>query len=151
MILKNLRQQKNWSQEQLAQLSGLSLRTIQRIEGGNKASLESLKSLAAVFQIEVSVLEQEIIVIDKSSDRWKQNPLLVRFWFLGSNLIKHRKRDVLVLELISLGSATIFFLLGFFYAEPADAGFIQTLGVIALYSAYGMTITSRLGDKYSIW
>ncbi len=46
-------------------MSGLSLRTIQRIESGNKASLESLKSLAAVFEIDISTLEQEIMTIDK--------------------------------------------------------------------------------------
>ena len=53
MVIKKLREQKQWSQEQLATLSGLSIRTIQRIESGNRASLESLKSLAAVFEIRV--------------------------------------------------------------------------------------------------
>ena len=50
--LKKLRLEHNWSQEQLAELSGLNIRTIQRIENGEKASLESLKSLAAVFEID---------------------------------------------------------------------------------------------------
>jgi transcriptional regulator with XRE-family HTH domain len=59
MIVRKLRLQKGWSQDQLAQLSGLSLRTIQRIERGQKAGLESLKSLAAVFEVQVIDLEQE--------------------------------------------------------------------------------------------
>jgi len=36
MVMKELRKDRNWSQEQLAELSGLSLRTIQRIESGNR-------------------------------------------------------------------------------------------------------------------
>jgi len=59
MIVKKLRLKKCWSQEQLSQFSGLSVRTIQRIEQGQKASLESLKSLAAVFQINLDDLQQE--------------------------------------------------------------------------------------------
>jgi len=43
MIVRKLRLQRSWSQEYLADLSGLSTRTIQRIERGQKASPESLK------------------------------------------------------------------------------------------------------------
>ena len=59
MIVKKLRLQKSWSQEQLSQFSGLSVRTIQRVERGHQASVESLKSLAAVFQININELQQE--------------------------------------------------------------------------------------------
>ena len=59
MIVRKLRLQRAWSQDQLAQFSGLNTRTIQRIERGQKASLESLKSLAAVFEIDVDELIQE--------------------------------------------------------------------------------------------
>ncbi|MCU7371162.1 helix-turn-helix transcriptional regulator [Paucibacter sp. O1-1] len=58
MIVKRLREKRNWSQEQLATLSGLSTRTIQRIESGNKASIESLKALASVFEIDISKLQE---------------------------------------------------------------------------------------------
>lgn len=59
MIVRKLRLQRSWSQEQLSQFSGLSIRTIQRIERGEKAGLESLKSLAAVFEIQVNELQRE--------------------------------------------------------------------------------------------
>ncbi len=59
MIIRKLRLERGWSQEQLAELSGLSVRTIQRIERGQKPSLETLKSLAAVFDLEVSELTTE--------------------------------------------------------------------------------------------
>lgn len=49
--LKELRSARQWSQEQLSQLSGLNLRTIQRLESGAKVSTESLRALAAVFEV----------------------------------------------------------------------------------------------------
>ena len=59
MLIQKLRLQKGWSQEQLAELSGLSVRTIQRIEQGHKASAETLKSLASVFETDFSSLQAE--------------------------------------------------------------------------------------------
>lgn len=61
MLIKKLRLQRSWSQEQLAQMSGLSVRTIQRIEKGKQAGFESLKSLAAVFEIDVSELTEHYL------------------------------------------------------------------------------------------
>ena len=49
-ILK-LRSIKCWSQEELASASGLSVRTIQRVEKSGTASLETTKALAAVFDV----------------------------------------------------------------------------------------------------
>ena len=58
MLIQKLRLQRGWSQEQLAELSGLSVRTIQRLERGQAASVESLKSLGAVFEIDFSKLRE---------------------------------------------------------------------------------------------
>jgi len=68
--IKKLRIERHWSQEQLAEMSGLSIRTIQRIESGENAGLESLKSLAAVFEIEIvdSKKEEEINQIHKEEE-----------------------------------------------------------------------------------
>lgn len=59
MTVQKLRLEKGWSQEHLAQVSGLSVRTVQRIERGQKAGPESLKCLAAVFELDVASLAQE--------------------------------------------------------------------------------------------
>ena len=59
MNVRKLRLQRNWSQEQLALLSGLSIRTIQRIERGQAPGLESAKALAAVFDVHVDTLPME--------------------------------------------------------------------------------------------
>ncbi len=59
MSVQKLRLKLGWSQQQLAEASGLSVRTIQRIEAGYPASTESLKSLAAVFEVDFSTLNPE--------------------------------------------------------------------------------------------
>ena len=46
-----------WTQEQLATVSGLSHRTIQRVEKDYSGSLETIKALAATFEIDVSDLD----------------------------------------------------------------------------------------------
>ena len=58
-LLKQLRLQKAWSQTQLAKVSGLSLRTIQRLEKSGTASLESVKAIAAVYEVDTSHLQQK--------------------------------------------------------------------------------------------
>jgi transcriptional regulator with XRE-family HTH domain len=59
MLVQKLRLQRGWSQQQLAELSGLNIRTIQRIEKGQEPSVESLKSLAAVFNLDFSTLKEQ--------------------------------------------------------------------------------------------
>lgn len=82
MIVKQLRLSRHLSQEQLARMSGLNVRTIQRIESGQNASLESLKCLAAVFEVDIATLNQENFMIDKKSDNWQDLPLWLKAWFV---------------------------------------------------------------------
>lgn len=58
-----------WSQEQLAELSGLSVRTVQRIENGDQPSLETLSALAAVFEVSVADLSGSNAPIDDALDQ----------------------------------------------------------------------------------
>ena len=62
MDLKNLRLEKGWSQEQLADISGVSVRTVQRLEKGEKPGIETLKALAAAFEISSSQLQEKFNV-----------------------------------------------------------------------------------------
>src|SRR4051812_35514067 len=50
------RQQKSWTQDELAVASGLNLRTIQRIEKDGVASIQSAKALAAALDLDVQDL-----------------------------------------------------------------------------------------------
>ena len=55
-----LRKKRSWSQEELATACGLNLRTIQRIESGGVASLQSRKALAAAFDVEIDELDIKV-------------------------------------------------------------------------------------------
>ncbi len=59
VALRARREGKAWSQEHLAEITGLSLRTIQRVEAEGKASHETRLALAAAFDCQVSDLGSE--------------------------------------------------------------------------------------------
>lgn len=54
--IKRWREERQWSQEHLAELAGVGVRTIQRIETGDAASRDTLMALAAAFDVDVSAL-----------------------------------------------------------------------------------------------
>jgi transcriptional regulator with XRE-family HTH domain len=146
MILKQLRLSRNLSQEQLAQMSGLNVRTIQRIESGHKASVESLKCLAAALEVDIPTLEQEQFVIDKHSENWKNLPFWLKCWFSLNFLDIHvaRKTSRRV-EVLSHFSGFLFCLFGF-VNEASLAG-----GLIMLANGYLFTLITWMGDKHGIW
>ena len=59
MLIRKLRLQRGWSQEQLAELCDLSVRTIQRLEKGDSAGVETYKSLASIFEVNLLELRQQ--------------------------------------------------------------------------------------------
>lgn len=59
MTIKRLRKNKHLSQENLAEMTGLSLRTVQRAESGQQVSPASLRSLAEFFDLPVETLTPE--------------------------------------------------------------------------------------------
>ena len=61
--VKQLRLQRAWSQEQLAEMAGLSVRTIQRIENGERPGLETLSALAAVFEVTVAEIGEPLFPV----------------------------------------------------------------------------------------
>ena len=136
MKIKDLRHKKGWSQEQLADLCGLNVRTIQRVENGNQASLETLKSLASVFEVDISTLKEEITVINKESDNWKNLP-----WWYRANMVGIKtRRQVVIIEILLLFVAFILLPLG----EPIRAIFF-------LIGAYITGLVVRSGDHKQIW
>jgi transcriptional regulator with XRE-family HTH domain len=54
--LRRWREERHWSQEHLAEMAGIGLRTLQRIESGEQASGETLKALAAAYNVDVVAL-----------------------------------------------------------------------------------------------
>ena len=54
--IKQLRTKRAWPQEQLAEVAGVSVRTIQRAEAGESASFETLRAIANAFEVDVAEL-----------------------------------------------------------------------------------------------
>ncbi len=74
--LKTLRRDKGWSQEVLAKASGLSARTIQRIESDGKASAESTLAIASV----INMPPQSLIATSKEIEvNWKRKIIMKNF------------------------------------------------------------------------
>ncbi|MEM8981433.1 MAG: helix-turn-helix transcriptional regulator [Pseudomonadota bacterium] len=57
-LIKKLRQQRTWSQDELAIAAGLSTRTVQRIEADGAGATSSIKALAAALEINLHNLER---------------------------------------------------------------------------------------------
>ena len=58
-LLRRLRSDQRWSQEELAIAAGLSTRTVQRLEATGRGSVGSIKAIAGALQIEVHNLEAD--------------------------------------------------------------------------------------------
>ncbi len=137
MIVKKLRDKNDWSQEQLAEYSGLNVRTIQRVESGQKASLETLKCLASVFEVDIATLTEEITVIDKAAAKWQKLP----WWFRANMFGVNSRRHVQIVEFALLSIA-----LGSWLLRP---DIITTPGF--LIAAYLTGWLIRFGDQHDAW
>lgn len=70
--LRREREVRAWSQSHLAEVAGLSMRTVQRIENSGSASLESAKAIAAAFDTQVeALLAPEVVVAKDMGDKNK--------------------------------------------------------------------------------
>lgn len=117
--IRSEREKRAWSQEHLAEVSGLGVRTIHRIEKTGIASLESVKALASVFELEISQLQ---ITKDASLSIPKELTWTKLLWILLNSPIKLivekdlRKTNLLRLfiTLACLLGAIGSYILGFF-------------------------------------
>jgi len=66
-LISTLRKSKGWTQEFLAEESGLSVRTIQRLEAGDDASLETLRLVAEALNVSINELFER--VEDKNKEK----------------------------------------------------------------------------------
>lgn len=67
-------------------MSGLGLRTVQRLQAGHRVSYASLRALAATFEIDVDLLERELYAMNKPADDFVEIPRWIRLlndrlWF----------------------------------------------------------------------
>ena len=84
LIIKQ-RMLKGWTQEQLAAVSGLSKRTIQRVENESTAAMETQKALAATFELDfASLTMEEVTVMKKYEYKTVELPFKFRFFKSGT-------------------------------------------------------------------
>lgn len=145
MIVKKLREKNHWSQEQLATMAGLSLRTIQRVEAGNTASNETLKSLASVFEIDISQLTERVKVIDKKSEDWQNVPAWVSIGLLG---FKERKQAMLSIAMLVLCGIVFYVSNG--WGAPNSIGAFSWFGLYLIAIGW-FALAVRWVDKQKMW
>jgi DNA-binding XRE family transcriptional regulator len=153
MNLRLFREQKLLSQERLAEMSGLSLRTIQRAEAGHTVSYASLRALAACLAMEVDSLEGELCATGRSPDDYVEIPTWVRIldgkrWCGGPGL---SRSDLHVVEAFCVGCAVVVFAGSFLVGAHAVANLLRTATVSEVACAYFVSVNIRLGDRYKLW
>jgi transcriptional regulator with XRE-family HTH domain len=159
-MIKFLRSQKRISQEELAEMSGLSLRTIQRVEAGHRISYSSLRDLSSALNVDVYELEWELYAMNKTSDEYTESPLWVRVllrktWFFPGrrwSLIWEKGLFVIFAVCFSAAILPLFDeikLKSSPYLELDHQLLIASLAF--LMAAYWMSFIVRLSDKYSAW
>ncbi|OOE95576.1 XRE family transcriptional regulator [Salinivibrio sp. MA351] len=142
MNVKALRVQKGWSQDQLAQFSGLSVRTIQRIERGHKPGLESLKSLAAVFDIDITDLQKETDMQADTSMSPEEKAITNRVRALGG-FYSHLTRYVVVMAILFIINWQVS--PGYYWAWWAAMGW--GIAVVS-HGVNALGIVDLFGDKW---
>lgn len=83
-IIKNLREKSGYTQSNLAEKTGLSLRTIQRLEAGDSIPKgHTLKALSNVFEVEPSLLQQRFVGVEQDEQSDKTSIKLINLSILG--------------------------------------------------------------------
>ncbi len=88
--IRKWREQRCWSQEQVAEIASISLRTVQRIENGGTASHDSVMALAAAFDEDVSALILDVDTeVGKTVEREEAKKFLEFKMSFGIHLVTY--------------------------------------------------------------
>lgn len=77
-VVREKRLQKGWTQQQLGDVAGLSLRTIQRVESQGQGSLETCNAICAVLEVQ----RDELMVTTSQQSTKPRQPI----WLLPTCL-----------------------------------------------------------------
>ncbi|GAB6197539.1 hypothetical protein PAGU2595_028780 [Lysobacter xanthus] len=113
--VRQSRIERGWSQEQLAIASGLSLRTVQRVESEGIASLSTASSLAATFSVPLLQLQE----LPVSSQPQHPGSSVFAMFYLG----------LVVLMLAAIGES------GRLPSDPMSSGILATDILVAVVGA----------------
>jgi transcriptional regulator with XRE-family HTH domain len=157
MLIRKLRQDIGISQEQLAETTQLSLRTIQRVEAGHRVSYASLRALATTFGINVDLLERELYAMNTLKEEYIEKPLWARL-VLGlpslsrlshSGLIRHEV-ILVAYALVAYASSFIIPKVDFAFWNLTTTDALHFSAFSALFVAYVASIMYRLRDKFKV-
>ena len=130
--IKRLRTERAWSQEQLAEIADVSLRTIQRVEADGSASRETRMALAAAFDIDVRDLGEPETVLPESPPP-------------APSTITATPKQYRVVGMIALLAAILSVGASYFSSEPMPWALTTLAPMIAiagaLYASFGWYFT----------
>jgi len=127
-LIRKYRTERLLSQEQLAEISGLGLRTIQRLEARGSGSQESIKALAAVFKVDADSL----------------------FWRDGAfQTYKHKQWGFATLVIMPVIAATILVINESFPLPAAGIGIL--FGVLTLVAITFSSMTIEVNESEISW
>jgi transcriptional regulator with XRE-family HTH domain len=140
------------SQERVAEISGLSLRTVQRLEAGHRVSYATLRALATAFKIDVDLLEREFYAVKQPTDEFVEIPRWIRLlndrlWFGGPRM---NRRDSLVIEALCVVFAVIA-LAGSFLVPQHGRAAIRIIAIVPVVCCYLVAVSIRMYDRYRLW
>ncbi len=135
-------------------MSGLSVRTVQRLEAGHRVSYASLRSLATAFKTDADLLEREFYAVNQSTEGFIEIPRWVRLmhdrlWFGGP---RWSRRDFLVIEAMCIVFAVVAITVSFLVPHHArTSAAIRLIAVLPVVSCYLVAVSIRMMDKYKLW
>jgi len=143
--IADLRQEVGWTQERLATESGVGLRTIQRLEAGNEASLETLSLVAEALRVSVGDLFTSIDDTDFGS----------RVEALDSRVVDQqaaRDRVTAAWRWLYVGIGVVLTLLSFTMGQYGLVLFLAywTGGLMILIALRRIVLEPRLDARYPL-
>ncbi|MBB6183912.1 helix-turn-helix transcriptional regulator [Oleiagrimonas soli] len=145
-VIRRLRTERGWSQDQLAIASGLSLRTIQRVEAKGIASMASAVSLAATFEVCLIELQNEPAVPASTTSAFAYHPLFLGIAIITVAVIIEAARPLTMAQSsLFLTLMVLMTLVGVLMILPAFVDLVRKRRYIALaLAAMGMPLVTLL-------
>ncbi|MFJ7288763.1 helix-turn-helix domain-containing protein [Curtobacterium sp. NPDC098951] len=151
MRIAALRRERGWTQERLAEASGIAVRTVQRLEGGKDASLETLSALARALEVpvrdlfaagETSGLDPAVRGLDErtAADRAARDRAVAGLWSLYSAIGVGFGIATTLLVVLRVWSPLVFIAVGGYWA-------VGRLGVSFLLDS---VVGPRLDRRYPL-
>lgn len=127
MLVRTMRRERGWTQEQLALILGINVRTVQRLERGGVPSLETAQALASAFGRDARLF----LARDTAQIQVKSSTSAPAARPMPDSAPPHAHRRSLALYaaafLLVGGGVTAILILALLIAGPSSPAFIATL------------------------